>query len=335
MRGGDWIAWPGYAPWRDTVVACRREFEKVVLSFGLIPWLIPPARREDIALLYCFCRRLDDEVDEAPDGHAARTALEAARAELAGTAPARPLIAAFHAMALRNDLPLECARHLLDGMQGDLGPVRVPDDAELIRYSYRVSAAVGQLLSPLLGIRDREALVRAVDLGLGLQVSNILLGVVADAAKDRVYLPATRLAAHGLDHDAVLADPASPRLTPVKAELAALAETLYRSAELGASRTPYRYRHGIMLLGRVYGGMGRAIVANPAAPTQPLHLGWPTRIARLVEVLVRGFHPEVLGLTTPTPHDPTLHAPIAGWPGVDPRAEAARAYGTVPARPSL
>lgn len=313
-------AWPGYAPWAGTVVAARREFERVALSFGLIPWLIPRPRREDVALLYCFCRRLDDEVDEAPDQPTARAALDAVRAELAGAAPARPLIAAFHAMAARRALPLECTSHLLDGMTGDLGPVRIADDAELLRYSYRVSAAVGQLLSPLLGIRDPDALVRAVDLGLGLQLSNILLGVAADAGKDRVYLPATRLAAHGLDHAAVLADPRSPRLTPVKAGLATLADILYRSAELGASRTPYRYRHGIILLGRVYGGMGRAAVTDPRAPTQPRGLRWSTRIGRLVEVLLRGFHPQVLGLAAPAPHDPALHAAIAGWPGADPAA---------------
>jgi len=313
-------AWPGYAPWAGTVVAARREFERVALGFGLIPWLIPRPRREDVALLYGFCRRLDDEVDEAPSPAAARAALAAARAELAGSAPARPLIAAFRAMADHRALPVECTSHLLDGMAGDLGPVRVADDAELLRYAYRVSASVGQLLAPLLGIHDPAALVRAVDLGLGLQLSNILLGIAADAAKDRVYLPASRLAAHGLDHATVLADPRSPRLVPVKDGIAALAETLYRSAELGAARTPYRYRHGIILLGRVYGGMGRAAVRDPRAPTQPRQLRWPARIARLVEVLIRGFHPQVLGLAPPTPHDATLHAAIAGWPGADPTA---------------
>jgi phytoene synthase len=312
------VAWPGYAPWAETVAACRDEFVRVARSFGLLPWLIPPVDREDVALLYCFCRRLDDAVDEAPDAAAARAALDRVVAELAGRVEPRPLIAAFLAGAARSGLPLECAGALIEGMRGDLGPVRIPDDRALLQYSYRVSAAVGLMLAPLLAVRDREALVRAVDLGLALQLSNILLGVAADAAKNRVYLPATRLERHGLTPDDVLAAPQAPALRPVKAELAALAEIYYRSAELGAARTPFRYRHGIMLLGRVYGGMGRRAVDSFEAPAHPSQVPLGFRIRCLLEVLLRGWHPAVLGLWRPPPHDPALHAAIAGWYGADP-----------------
>src|SRR5204863_140535 len=132
-------SWAGYAPWADTVAACRREFVAVARSFWLIPELIPQPSRDDIGLLYCFCRRLDDAIDDAPDQAAAAAALAAWRAELAGEAEPRPLIAAFLAGAPRSGLPLACADHLLDGMELDLGLVRIADDGELLRYAYRVS----------------------------------------------------------------------------------------------------------------------------------------------------------------------------------------------------
>ena len=177
--------WSGYAEWADTVAACRAEFVRVARSFWLIPEIIPPVARDDVALLYCFCRHLDDAIDEDADTARAGAALARWRDELRGRAPARPLIAAFVAGAARSGLPLACAELLLDGVASDLGVVRVADDDELLRYAYRVSSSVGLMLAPLLGVRGAEAAWRVVDLGLGLQLSNILLGVEGDARRGR------------------------------------------------------------------------------------------------------------------------------------------------------
>ena len=82
--------------------------------------------------------------------------------------------------------------------------VRISDDDELLRYAYRVSAAVGLMLAPLLGVRGEAAEQRVVDLGLALQLSNILIGV-AGAMRDAIACTcrATRLAAAGLSAAAV------------------------------------------------------------------------------------------------------------------------------------
>ncbi len=309
------VAWPGYAPWATTVVACRREFVRVARSFWLIPELIPPIAREDIALLYCFCRRLDDAIDEAPDIEHARAALAAWRAELSGHAAPRPLIAALLAGVPRNGLPLECASHLLEGMEADLGVVQISDDDELLRYAYRVSAAVGLMLAPLLGVRGEAAEQRVVDLGLALQVSNILIGVAGDARRDRVYLPATRLAAAGLSPADVLRAPGDPRLRVVLQGLAALADDYYRSAAAGAAVVPLRYRHGVLLLGRVYGELGRRAARGEATPDVPAQLPFRAKAVRLGELFLRAWHPRTLGLAASRSHDATLHRAVAGLRG--------------------
>jgi len=310
------VTWSGYAEWADTVAECRREFVRVARSFWLIPEIIPPLARDDVALLYCFCRRLDDAVDEAPDVDHARAALARWRDELRDRETRRPLIAAFLAGAARNGLPLPCADYLLDGMESDLGVVRLADDDELLRYAYRVSATVGLMLAPLLGVRGPEAERRVIDLGLALQLSNILLGVEGDARRGRVYLPTTRLAAAGLRADDVLARPTDPRLLPVLRGVAALAERYYRSAELGAAVVPLRYRHGVMLLGRVYGRLGRRAARGGAAPATPAGLPLRVKTFHLAELFVIGWNPRVLGIAPPPPHDSALHRAIAGWPGV-------------------
>lgn len=308
-------AWSGYLPWAGTVAACRDEFVQVARAFWLIPEIIPPVAREDVSLLYCFCRRLDDAVDEAPDREAARAALGRWRDELRGRAERRPLIAAFLAGAARSGLPLASLEHLLDGMEADLGSVRIADDGELLRYAYRVSSSVGLMLAPLLGVRGAAAERRVVDLGLALQLTNILLGVAGDADRDRVYLPATRLAAAGLSADDVLADPTSRRLRPVLDGVAELAMPYYRSAELGAAVVPLRYRHGVLLLARAYGRLGRRAARRGAAPAMPAGLPLVHRAYHLAELALTAWHPRTMGLWAAPPHDARLHGAIAGWPG--------------------
>jgi 15-cis-phytoene synthase len=309
--------WPGYAPWEETVRACRREFERVARSFWLIPEIIPPLARDDVALLYCFCRRLDDAVDEAPGLEEARAALQRFRAELSGRAAPRPLVAAFLAGVSRTGLPIECAADLLDGVESDLAVVRLADDDALLRYSYQVSSSVGLMLAPLLGVRGAEAERRVVDLGLALQLSNILLGVRGDARRGRVYLPAARLATGGLRADDVLRDPGDARLFPVLRGIAALADGYYRSAALGASLVPLRYRHGVLLLGKVYGELGWRAARGEAAPDAPAGLPFGHKILRLAGLFLTAWHPRTLGLTAPPRHDPALHRAIAGRRGAN------------------
>lgn len=311
------VPWPGYAPFAATVLACREEFVRVARGFWLIPEAIPPLARDDVALLYAFCRRLDDAVDEEPDRARAAQALTRFAAELHGAAPARPLVAAFVAGAARTGLPLACADHLLTGMAADLGPVRMPDDRALLRYAYRVSAAVGLMLAPLLGVFDRAGLQRVVDLGLALQLSNILIGVRGDAERDRVYLPQTRLSALGASAEQVLFDPGDRRFLPALAGLSALADRYYASAEAGAAHIPLRYRHGVVLLGRLYGALGRRAASGREVPVQPAGLPLATKLGYLLSLLSAVLSPRVMGLWPEAPHERALHAPLdRDWLGV-------------------
>lgn len=309
------VAWPGYEPWAETVSACRQEFVRVARSFWLIPELIPPVARDDVSLLYCLCRQLDDAVDEAPTADEARHQLACWKAELEGHAAPRPLIAAFLHGATRSGLPLRSVSHLLEGMAWDLELVRLADDDALMRYAYRVSSCVGMMLAPLLGVAGTEAGYRIVDLGQALQVSNILLGVEADAKRGRVYLPATRLAAAGLTAEDVLARPTDPRLRPVLQGLAELGDRYYASAQQGVATVPLRYRHGVLLLGRVYGELGRQAARQQGAPPTPKGLSAGARLQHLSTLAALGLHPQVLGLTTFPPHDPSLHRALSGLPG--------------------
>lgn len=312
-------AWPGYAPWAHTVLACRSEFTRVARSFWLIPELIPLPSRDDIALLYCVCRRLDDAVDDAPGVELARAALAAWSRELRGLDEPRPLVAAFLAGARRTSLPMECIDRLLEGMEHDLGSVRIADDDALLRYGYRVAAAVGLLLAPLAGMSGDAAAARVVDLAIGLQISNVLFGVQGDARRGRVYVPATRLAAAGLRPEDVLAVPHDARLVPVLTGLAALADAYYRSALEGIVHFPLRYRHGVILFARLYADLGWRAARGETPIVVPQRISAAIKALRLLELLATGWHPRTIGLWQVPAHDAALHRAISGWPGTSGR----------------
>jgi phytoene synthase len=313
LWGGSHVHWPGYAPWRTEVLESRRRLLAAARALCLLPEILPPVVRDDVALLHAFCRHLDDMVDEAPNLRAAADGLTRLGAELRGEAPARPLVAALLAGAPRMGVPAHAVHALLDGMRGDLGPVRMADDSDLVRYCYRVSASVGLLLCPVLGIA-RRGWPRAVDLGIGLQLTNIVLGVREDAGRDRVYLPRTRLARSGLTPEQVLRGEDAGRTRHVIRGLVAMADRYYRSADEGARDIPWRYRHGILVMSRVYGGMGRR-AGQEGTHRAPAAASPAEKALRLAQVLAVSLTPRMLGLTPPPPHDAELHAAIAGWPG--------------------
>ena len=297
----------------------RDVFRRQARTFWLAARLLPPSTRDDAAVVYAFCRLVDDTADEAADAENARLALEALSNEIWGHSPPRPLIASFRQAADRLKLPLESAAELIAGVRSDLGPVRIADDDALIRYGYRVASTVGLMMCAVLGVRRREALPHAVDLGIAMQLTNIARDVAEDARRDRVYLPVRRLRAAGVDPEALVrgrADGAG--VARVVAEVLELADGYYRSADEGMRDLPWRVRPAILVASRVYRAIGvrlrrRGCDALAGRTVVPL----PEKLYWTVRAAAGTLRPRMLGLVPRGAHDPSLHVALRGFPGVD------------------
>ena len=115
----------------------------------------------------------------------------------------------------------------------------------------------------LMQVRDADALARACDLGLAMQLTNIARDVGEDARAGRLYLPQDWLRAGGLDPATFLADPvASPLIRATTARLLAKANRLYRRSEAGVPALPFACRPGILAAGSIYAGIGGAVARN-------------------------------------------------------------------------
>ena len=178
-------------------------------SFGVAFRLLPPAQRGALGALYGFCRAVDDAVDETPSAAEARRQLDAWRRALAaiydGAAPAGDLPADGALIASLADAVARFPIHradleaVIEGCEWDLEGRRYEDFTALRAYCLRVASAVGLAAIEIFGYRDPRARDYAIDLGIALQLTNILRDVDEDAARGRIYLPAADLSAFGVD----------------------------------------------------------------------------------------------------------------------------------------
>ena len=210
--------------------------------------LLPAEKRRAIYALYAFCRLVDDCVDE--DGGGGEEGLRRWLAELHRAYAGRPETELGRELAeavARFPIPRSAFEDVVAGCRMDLTTRRYATFADLRVYCERVASAVGLASIEIFGYSEPRTREYAVELGLALQLTNILRDVAADAARDRVYLPLEDLARFGVPAEELLAavsDPGALRGTGLDRLLAFEADrarhALAVDAEVGEGRVAPR-----------------------------------------------------------------------------------------------
>jgi len=211
-------------------------------SFALASLFLPPQSRERAYLLYEWCRRCDDRIDDARDPEAARHELE--RLERDSGAPDWVLP--------------EHQADFLAGLRMDVQHTRPASFAELELYCYRVAGVVGLMMCPLIGARSEQARAYASALGKAMQLTNIARDIQADARMGRIYLPSALLP--GVDA-ALLAREPERALAAVRV-LLEQADRWYREGFLGLAWLPARAALAIGVAGCVYRRIGHQLLES-------------------------------------------------------------------------
>lgn len=166
--------------------------------------VLPADKRAAIVAVWDFCRAVDDAVDEAEAGSEA-TQVAVWRREVAACfeagRPVTPQGQALAPLVTRFNLPRSAFDALVEGVEMDIGSRRYETFDELYEYCLRVASAVGLMCVEIFGYRDRRARQYAIDLGVALQLTNILRDVPGDLARGRVYLPQEDLRRYGVTED--------------------------------------------------------------------------------------------------------------------------------------
>ena len=186
--------------------ACRDIAREEARNFYYGFILLPPERRAGIYAAYAFSRRADDSVDDEGSPAGKLAAVADRRDELeacyAGEPPAGdPVLVALTDTVRRFDVPRAHLDALLDGVAMDLTVSRYPDFSALKEYCDRVAGAVGLVSLHIFGFSDPRAPHHAADLGVAMQLVNIMRDVAEDAERDRIYLPTDEMAAHGVTEE--------------------------------------------------------------------------------------------------------------------------------------
>ncbi len=179
---------------------CRNITRREAKNFYYAVVTLPPDKRKAVYAAYAFCRQCDDSVDEAASPEAKLSALTDLQVNLALAYEGRPATPVFLALADtadRYDIPQEYFSEIIRGVESDLVKTRYQDFDELREYCYRVASVVGLVCLQIFEYRDPAARDYAVDLGLAMQLTNIVRDVREDWSMGRVYLPQDEMARFG------------------------------------------------------------------------------------------------------------------------------------------
>lgn len=288
---------------------CRTSIRHGSLSFYAASRLLPASVRDPALALYAFCRLADDAVDLHEEKTAAVFRLrDRLDAIYAGRPKDAPEDRAFAAVVQEFEMPFALPEALLEGLAWDAMGRRYDTLSGVFDYSARVAAAVGAMMCVLMRVRDADALARACDLGVAMQLTNIARDVGEDARARRLYLPIDWFAEAGVDPDAFLADPLpDDRIRAMTRRLLFEARKLYDRSEAGIAELPLAARPGIFAARHVYAGIGGAIARNGFDS-----VSWRGRTNKAQKAGWLGLSVLRAGAATIMPRSAVLHArPLA------------------------
>jgi 15-cis-phytoene synthase len=216
---------------------------------------LPRPQREALYAVYAFCRIVDDAVDVGQDQPAKRKELDRWRGEIAQVfdgSPTHPAAKRLQAAVKLFPIPREALNEIIAGVEMDLDRSTYKTFDDLYPYCYRVASAVGLCCIEIFGYSDVRAREYAVNLGVALQLTNIMRDVQPDALAGRVYLPQDDLDRFGVAAGDLAAGRYTPDFLRLMQHHAARARGYYERAWTALPRSDEHRLFAAEIMGRTY-----------------------------------------------------------------------------------
>jgi len=224
---------------------CRHITRHHAKTFYLATRFLPNPKQRSIFAIYALCRYMDDLVDERED-RVSHTKIDASqldelmrrfRSDLTRTyrhgADGHPILQAFADTLTSYHIPMQYPLELLEGVCMDLAKNRYATFEELRTYCYKVASVVGLMTSEVFGYDNPDAIGHAIDLGIAMQLTNILRDIGEDLTRDRIYLPKEELERFGLDEADLFGHVSDERFQTLMRFQIDRARSYYASADKG------------------------------------------------------------------------------------------------------
>jgi phytoene synthase len=252
---------------------CRRVTRTHAKTFYAASHFIPAEKRNACYAVYAFCRYVDDIVDVAMergdvtredavrlveqwrnevgqvysgDRHKGANAPDMAHQDRAA------VLLAWEDTLQKYHIPRHLPEELIEGVLMDTTITRFATYAELEVYCYKVASVVGLMTSEIFGYSSPDALSYAVDLGIAMQLTNIIRDVKEDAVRGRIYLAHEDMVRYEVSEQDILTNRFTKNVRGLVAEYIRRADVLYRKADTGIAMLESSSMVTVLLMSRNY-----------------------------------------------------------------------------------
>ncbi|MBN9494185.1 phytoene/squalene synthase family protein [bacterium] len=265
---------------------CKAYTKERAKNFYYAFAILPEDKRNAIYAAYAFSGLVDDIADELDDRAEQERQLAEARAKLLACEEGRrsgPLYTALGAAFDEFHIPAEFFDELVNGVEMDFTINRYETWADLYQYCYRVASMVGLICTSVFGTHGHpRARQYAIDMGIGLQIVNIMRDVKEDAERGRVYFAAHDLAKHGLTADDILAGVYDERFIALMRQQGMRAHRHFRSGKRLLPLLDLRSRMCVNVLQGVYAEILKRIEKrNYDVLSERVSLSTPAKLAAI------------------------------------------------------
>jgi len=263
---------------------CRALTRREARNFYYGFMLLPPEQRRAIHAAYAFARECDDIVDGDMAAEEAARLLEEQRLRLDACLNGEPDGPVFEALAhavARFHIPSAYFQALVDGVSMDLTRSRYADFNELKAYCRGVASTVGLISIEIFGYEGGEASRRsAADLGVALQLTNILRDVREDGERGRIYIPLDEIGSFGYSEGELLAGEVTPAYRHLVAFQAMRAKEYFSRGRMLLPHLPRRARACVGVMTGIYQSILSGIERDPPVVfRRRLSVGTPRKLA--------------------------------------------------------
>ncbi|ASQ90180.1 squalene synthase [Prosthecochloris sp. GSB1] len=253
---------------------CRQIAKHHAKTFYLAANFLPKPQRNPIYAMYALLRTVDDLVDHAEDkltnGTLTRAEISAMMEQwksrlrdcYEGNHNGDPIMMAWQDTLRTCDIPIELPLDLMDGVAMDITfePFRTFDD--LYVYCYKVASVVGLMCSEIFGYSDKKALDHAIELGIAMQLTNILRDVGEDVDRGRIYIPLEDLDRFGYSREAFMRKEMNDNFVKLIRFQIERARRYYESSEQGIPMLAKESRFAVRVSSLNYCNILKTIESN-------------------------------------------------------------------------
>ena len=221
-------------------------------SFYWASFFLPKKAKKNAGLLYSICRYFDNIADnnEKDETLFLKKSIEQIKEDKDNV---------VNIFLTNNNIEISIFIDLIEGLILDQKDIVIKDRNELIKYSYCVAGTVGLMMSKIIGVVDNKAAPCAIDLGIAMQITNIVRDVFEDAKMKRIYIPLDSIPNIDisiLNGKSKLSERNEKQICEAIHGLIDLSEQFYKNGFSGLKYIPFKTRLGIFIAANVYRGIG-------------------------------------------------------------------------------